>query len=229
MSPAAENIVQPPAADLACVIFDIDGTLTRTNQLIFASFNHVAEKYLGTRLAPEEIISLFGPPEEGGLAKLLAQDQVPEAMDDLCGFYGAHHASMAGVHPGIPELLCFLKERGIRLAVFTGKGNRTTAITLAALGLAERFEMVVSGSDVTRHKPDPEGIAKVLDAFGIPAERVLMVGDAVSDIRASRSAGVRAAAVLWDSVDRTRVLDAGADLVFHTVAEMPPRFRPALQ
>jgi phosphoglycolate phosphatase-like HAD superfamily hydrolase len=56
-----------------------------------------------------------------------------------------------------------------------------------------------------------------------------MVGDAVSDIRASRSAGVRAAAVLWDSVDRTRVLDAGADLVFHTVAEMHTWFRQSLQ
>jgi HAD superfamily hydrolase (TIGR01509 family) len=226
---AGENIAQPPAADLACVIFDIDGTLTRTNQLIFASFNHVAEKYLGTRLAPEDIVSLFGPPEEGGLAKLLGGERVPEAMDDLCRFYLAHHAAMAGVHAGIPEVLHFLKGRGIRLAVCTGKGNRTTAITLSALGLAETFDMIVSGSDVVHHKPHPEGIARVLENFAVPVERVLMVGDAVSDIRASRSAGVRVAAVLWDSMDRERVLGAGADMVFHTVAEMHAWFRLSLQ
>jgi pyrophosphatase PpaX len=226
---AAEHIAQPPAADLACVIFDIDGTLTRTNQLIFASFNHVAEKYLATRLTPEEIIALFGPPEEGGLAKLLGEERVPEAMDDLCRFYGAHHAAMAAVHAGIPDVLRFLKGRGIRLAVFTGKGNRTTAITLEALGLANIFDLVVSGSDVVRHKPDPEGIAKILGTFAIPAARTLMVGDAVSDVRASRSAGVRSAAVLWDSVDRERVLGAGADVVFHSVAEMDTWFRLSLQ
>ena len=73
-----------PAADISCVIFDMDGTLTRTNQLIFASFNHVAEKYLGIRLSPEEIIALFGPPEEGGLSRLLGSAHAPDAMDELC-------------------------------------------------------------------------------------------------------------------------------------------------
>jgi len=46
------------------IIFDIDGTLTSTNELIFASFNHVATKYLNKKLTNEEIISLFGPPED---------------------------------------------------------------------------------------------------------------------------------------------------------------------
>jgi pyrophosphatase PpaX len=229
MCRAGENITQPPATDLACVIFDMDGTLTRTNQLIFASFNHVAEKYLGTRLEHRDIISLFGPPEEGGLATLLGGDRVPEAMDDLCRFYEEHHHEMAGAHAGIPELLHFLKGRGIILGLFTGKGNRTTAITLQALGLKHVFDLVVSGSDVVRHKPDPEGITKVLERFNLPAGRALMVGDAVSDIRASHSAGVRAAAVLWDSLDRERVLNAGPDLVFHTVREMDAWFRISLQ
>jgi HAD superfamily hydrolase (TIGR01509 family) len=226
---AGENIAQPPAADLACVIFDMDGTLTRTNQLIFASFNHVAEKYLGTRLAPEEIVSLFGPPEEGGLATLLGDDRVPGAMDDLCRFYGEHHAEMAAVHQGIPETLRFLRGKGLPLALFTGKGNRTTAITLQALGLADLFDMVVSGSDVVRHKPDPEGITRVLEKFRLPGERTLMIGDALSDIRASRAAGVRVAAVLWDCLDRERVLAAAPDFVFHTVMEMDAWFRTSLQ
>jgi pyrophosphatase PpaX len=215
--------------DLCCVIFDIDGTLTRTNQLIFASFNHVAEKYLGTRLAPEEIVGLFGPPEEGGLAKLLGQERVPEAMDDLCSYYREHHHAMAAVHAGIPALLRLLKDRHITLAVFTGKGNRTTAITLEALGLLPMFDMIVSGSDVVRHKPDPEGILQVLDRYGYPPGRVLMVGDAVSDVRASRAAGVRVAGVMWDCLYPERLLAEAPDLVFHAVADMHAWFSRSLQ
>jgi len=93
---------------IRCVIFDVDGTLTHTNELIFASFNHVARKYLGTTLAPSEIIALFGPPEEGGLVKLMGEETASAAMDDLCEFYHKHHHAMAVVHPGIEDLLRFL-------------------------------------------------------------------------------------------------------------------------
>lgn len=206
----------------------MDGTLTQTNQLIFASFNHVAQKYLGKTLTPGEIISLFGPPEEGGLSCLLGPDRVVSAMDDLCCYYRAHHKALARVHAGIHATLMLLQQRGVRLAVFTGKGNRTTAITLQEFDLASYFELVVSGSDVENHKPHPEGIKKVMSAFSLSPGEVLMVGDAVADIHASRAAGVRVAAALWDSYDRERVLNANADLVFHRVDDMLLWFREHL-
>ncbi len=204
---------------LSCVIFDIDGTLARTNDLIFASFNHVARKYLQRTFPPEEIVRLFGPPEEGALRVMFGDDQVPAAMDELCAYYSEHHAAMASVHPGISEILTFLRARGVKLAVFTGKGRRTTGITLDGLRLSPFFDLVVSGNDVTRHKPDPEGIFKVMGTFGLPPERVLMVGDSVGDIKASRAAGVRMATVLWDVHDRERVIRAATDLVFHSTGE----------
>ncbi len=128
--------------------------------------------------------------------------------------------NMVEVHAGIEQLLQFLKGRGVHLAVFTGKGRRTTAITMAAAGLQQYFQLIVSGNDVTRHKPDPEGILKVLTTFHVPPGQVLMVGDSLADISAARGAGVRVASVLWDSYDTERVLRAGADYVFHNVDEM---------
>lgn len=211
--------------NLSCVIFDIDGTLTKTNELIFASFNHVAAKYLGRIFPPGEIVALFGPPEEGALSAMFGEKNVAAAMDELCEFYSEHHAEMAKVHPGMEEILQFLQLRGIRLAVFTGKGKRTADITLQALNLAHYFELVVSGNDVTRHKPHPEGIQKVLEAFSLFPEQALMVGDSLGDIKASRAAGVRIATVLWDSHDHERVLQTGTDLVFHETAELLNWFR----
>lgn len=207
-----------PSTVLRCVVFDLDGTLTRTNPLIFASFNHVARRRLGVTLAPEEIMGLFGPPEEGGLARLLGVEDVRDAMDELCGFYEAEHGRLASLHEGILPLLEDLRSRGIRCAVFTGKGNRTTSITLRAFGLEPFFEMVVTGSDVSRHKPHPEGIHRVLDRCGVAPGDALMVGDSLSDLRAARGAGVRCAAVTWDSTQEEALRAAGPDYLFRTVA-----------
>ena len=205
---------------IACVIFDVDGTLTKTNELIFESFNHVAEKYTGKRLVPQEIIALFGPPEEGGLARVVGTAALVEAMDDLCAYYQLHHNRLASLHHGIEEILQFLKRRGVKLAVFTGKGARTAKITLQELSIAGYFDIVVSGSDVVNHKPHHEGITKVIEFFSLGPDDVLMVGDTMADVNAARAAGVKVASVLWDSYDRERVMQAKADYVFHTVDQM---------
>ena len=210
---------------IACVIFDMDGTLTKTNELIFESFNHVAEKYTGKRLTPQEIIALFGPPEEGGLAKVVGAKAVDKAMDELCEYYQSHHTRLASLHSGIDDILHYLKNQGVKLAVFTGKGNRTAEITLRELDIAHYFDLVVSGSDVVNHKPHHEGITKVIERFALTPDDVLMVGDALGDVKASRAAGVRVATVVWDSYDKERVLQANADYVFHSVSEMSQWFQ----
>jgi HAD superfamily hydrolase (TIGR01549 family) len=215
------ELLQPFFPDrLACVIFDIDGTLARSNDLVFASFNHVARKYLGTELTRDEIVSLFGPPEEGGLKRILRHETVEEAMDDLCAFYEREHAGLVSLHQGVEDVLTFLDQKGVPLAVFTGKGRRTATITLEHLGILRRFDLVITGSDVARHKPHPEGIFRILDRFGVSAERALMVGDSVSDIDAARSAGVAVACVLWDSLDRQAVVNADANVRFDKPGEL---------
>jgi pyrophosphatase PpaX len=203
----------------SCIIFDLDGTLSRTNELIFATFNHVAEKYMGTRFTPGEITNMFGPPEEIAIANLVGAAHAPEAMEDFYNFYETHHAAMATAYEGIPELLDHLKEEGLVLAVFTGKGRRSALITLERLGIGRFFDLVVSGTDVVNHKPSAEGIHKVMKYFRLGPEEVLMVGDAVSDITASSEAGVAIASVVWDSYNKDRVMEMNNDVLFHTVEE----------
>jgi pyrophosphatase PpaX len=210
---------------LTCVIFDMDGTLTQTNELIFASFNHVASKYLGRTFTPPEIIAMFGPPETGAVKALFGEDRIARAMDELIEFYRDRHAELARLHTGMDEILSFLKGRGVHLALFTGKGRRTTGITLDAFGLNGVFSPVVTGDDVVHHKPHPEGIRKVLDHHGLRPEQVLMVGDSMADVRASKAAGVRMAAVLWDSYEPEKVLAAETALVFHRVDELMKWFQ----
>ena len=204
---------------LRCLIFDMDGTLTQTNRLIFDTFNYVAQKYRGRTYSDPEIIAMFGPPEEGALLSIVTPAEIDTVMRDYLEYYRANHARLARLHPGIEGLLALAKERGRIVALFTGKGSATTMITLEEFGIGRYFDCVVTGTDVTDHKPSPEGIRMILNRFALQPDEALMIGDAVSDVKAARSAGVPVASVLWDSYAKDHVLQMNADLVFHEVAE----------
>jgi len=204
---------------LKCVIFDMDGTLTQTNRLIFDSFNYIALKYEGKKYSEPEITAMFGPPEEGALLNIVGREKIVQAMKEYLEFYGAHHNELARLYPGIKEVVIDLKKRGIHVALFTGKGIDTTSITMDKFGLTPYFDYVVTGSDVTNHKPSAEGIRKIMNHFRLQADEVLMVGDGVPDVKASHEAGVKIAAVLWDSYGKEKVLQMKTDYMFHDVRE----------
>lgn len=205
--------------NLQCVIFDMDGTLTETNRLIFDSFNYIVKQYRGITMPDHEITALFGPPEEGALLPIVGEDSVDKAMQEYLAYYRKNHSTLARMIPGMREVLDDVRRAGRRIALFTGKGTHTTTITLEEFGISEYFDAVITGNDVKNHKPSGEGIRTIMERFGLARNEVLMVGDAVSDVKAAREAGIPIAAVLWDSYGKDRVLNMKTDFVFHTVAE----------
>ena len=200
------------------IIFDIDGTLTFTNQLIFDSFNYIAKKYLGKKFSNEEIIALFGPTEDV-ILKQMFPDKFEEVRKDYYAYYHQNH-NIALLYDGIKELLMDLKNSGVILGIFTGKGKTSSLITLNFLGIRELFDMVVTGDDVKNHKPSPEGIVKFIKTFALKPEEVLMVGDAPSDIKAAKAAGVNIASVVWDSYSANEVRKLNIVTVFETVDDL---------
>lgn len=200
-------------------IFDIDGTLTSTNELIFATFRHVTEKYLNKKVTDEEIISLFGPTEDVILKEWMTNDY-EDARKDYLAFYEAKHHLMADVYPGIKEALQFIKSKNIPLSIFTGKGRDSSLITLKKIGVIDLFDMIVTGDDVENHKPSPEGIEKFVKKYNLNRNKVLMIGDAPADVTAARNAGVKIASVVWDSYAKEKVLQMKSDYVFETVDEL---------
>lgn len=201
------------------IIFDIDGTLTSTNELIFATFRHVIEKHLNKTVTDQEIIDLFGPTEDVILKEWL-KESYDEARGDYYRFYEAQHHLMADIYPGIKEALRFIKSKKIPLSIYTGKGRDSSVITLQKIGVYELFDMIVTGDDVAEHKPSPEGIDLFVEKFNLDREKVLMIGDAPADILAARSAGVKIASVVWDAYAREKVLEMKSDYVFETVDEL---------
>ena len=202
----------------AGIIFDIDGTLTSTNKLIFASFNHIAEKYLHKQFTDEEISAMFGPTEDV-ILKQWCPDNYEEARKDYYDFYEQNH-SMAALYPGIIEILDILKGKNVLLSIYTGKGRDASVITLRKLKIYDYFDLIITGDEVKEHKPSPEGITLFLEKFSLPKDNVLMVGDSPADIKASRAAGVKVASVIWDAYAKKAVIKLNPDYIFNSVVEL---------
>ncbi len=199
-------------------IFDIDGTLTSTNELIFASFNHIAKKYLKKTFTDEEIHSLFGPTEDV-ILKEWCGNNFEEAREEYYRYYSDNHHT-AYVHEGMIEILDYLKSKDFPLGIFTGKGRRASLITLQKIGAEKHFDLIVTGDDVENHKPSAEGILKFVNHFGLSKEKVIMIGDSVGDVKASKEAGIKIASVLWDSHREEKVKSMNSDYYFNTVQEL---------
>lgn len=197
----------------------MDGTLTQTNQLIYDSFNHIAEKYINKRLTPAEVIAYFGPPEKEAVEAMIGSEQIETAMKEYYSFYHSNHNQLASLYPGIVEILNFLKEQQVRIGLFTGKGRNTTDITLQQFEIEQYFDLTITGDDVDEFKPSGDGIRKIMQKFSLRPDEVLMVGDAVADIKAARETNVQIASVLWDSYGKDAVLQLQSDFIFHSVGE----------
>jgi HAD superfamily hydrolase (TIGR01549 family) len=200
------------------ILFDIDGTLTSTNELIFSSFNYITKKYLNKTLTNEEIIGLFGPTEDEILQEWF-NDNYEEIKKDYYDFYLKNH-QLADLYPGIKDLLDFIKSKRVYLGVYTGKGKRAAVITLKEYSIYDYFDMIITGDDLQKRKSSGEGILNFMNRFSLAKENILMIGDSPADVKAAKAAGVRAASVLWDSYSKEKVLTLQSDYYFYSVEEL---------
>lgn len=190
---------------LAGVIFDLDGTLGDTLPVCFAAFRRALSRFSDRYYTDEEIAALFGPSEEGIIQRLVP-DQWQACLETYLKEYEEESARNARLFSGIATALHLLRGRGVALAVVTGKGARSAAISVRHLNLAKHFDVVETGSPEGGVKP--RSIRKILGKWGAPPHEVAYVGDAPSDIEAAREAGVIPLGAAWDATSSAERLSA---------------------
>jgi pyrophosphatase PpaX len=199
------------------VIFDLDGTLGDTLPVCFAAFRETFRHYLGREYGDREIRAMFGPTEEGILQDLLA-DRWEEGLHHYLDAYRAAHVQCPAPFPGINDVLRRLKQRGIPMAIVTGKGPHSAGISLEALGLADLFEVVEAGS--ARGGVKPQAMRKVVTAWGLDPTDVACLGDAPSDIRSAHEIGAIALGAAWASTaDHNLLATHNPHVLFRQVSE----------
>lgn len=187
------------------IIFDLDGTIADTLPLCIAAFKKSIEPLLGKRIRDEEIVATFGPSEEGTIRKLIPLHE-DAGVKSYLTYYEQLHYTCPAPFQGIKELLESLQNKGVQLAMVTGKGKYSTKISLEQFGLSEYFDVLETGSPDGPNKVN--GIRSVLKRFKAEAEECLYVGDAPSDIVYCKEIGIPIAAAAWASTADITALQA---------------------
>jgi len=188
------------------VLFDLDGTLVDSVELIMAAYRHTMQRCLG-HVPPEELwLAGLGTPLRQQLHEFARDAEQHEQMRlTFRDYSNIHHDQMVRSYDGIAELLGELQRRSLKLALVTSKHRASSLRAFRVAGLTGFFEVLVCADDVERHKPDPLPVVRALEGLGSSAERALFVGDSPHDMVAGRRAGVSTAAACWGPFERSHL------------------------
>ena len=203
---------------LKAVLFDFDGTIVDTTELIYESMRRATGEVLGRELSRETLMANVGQPLARQM-ELLADGQ-PEKTEELLEVYLHHneelHEGLIREFPNVGTSLARLRDAGLRLAVVTSKRRFSVEMALDSfLDLRDLFDVLVTMEDTTEHKPLPAPLLKGLELLGdVPPERAAYVGDAPFDVAAAHAAGVKSVAVSWGAFTAEALRAAGPDHLF---------------
>ena len=155
---------------------------------------------------------LDGEPDEA-----LFEKAYPIFMD----LYAENTSKRSTLYPGVSEGLAYLKAEGYKLGCVTNKAEQFTVPLLTDLGIADNFEIIISGDTLTVKKPDPGPLLHAAKFFGVKPENALMIGDSISDVKASRAAGFQILCMSYGYNHGVDIREASPDVVIDSMAELP--------
>lgn len=179
------------------VLFDFDGTVMNTNDVILQSWQYTFRTLRGREEDPEVLLKTFGEPLETTMKKFFPEIPVEESIKVYRSFHYDNFGDLISVFPGMDDLIAEMKRRGYRLGLVTSRLYNTTMQGLEKYGLKEYFDVIVTANDTTKHKPDPEPVNITLEKLGAKPENSIMLGDTLFDLMCAKNAGVRSVLVSW--------------------------------
>lgn len=192
------------------ILFDFDGTLANTIDLIVAAFEYSCQKILGIKPPREAIINTIGLPLADAFVVLT---NAPNKLTELRAAYGQfnneHHDSMIEPIPGVEALLIKLKQRGLKIAVVTSKKPPMLQRGLDCLNLTQYIDATVTVLDTEFGKPHPAPVLLGCEKLGLKPQECVCVGDSPYDMQSGRAANTITAAVKYTAFALDKVLLEG--------------------
>jgi pyrophosphatase PpaX len=206
-------------SEITTLLFDLDGTLINTNELIIASFSHTLEHYYPGQYTREDILPFMGPTLEETFGSIN-----PDRMDEMIARYRQHnwehHDLLVTQFDGVYETIESLAQSNYRLGVVTTKRRDVAERGLKLTNLDKFFEVVVTLEDAAKTKPDPEPILKALSRFNAEATEAMMIGDNYHDIMGGRNAGTLTAGVAWSLKGREVLQSYKPDYMLERMSDL---------
>ncbi|MDO5449170.1 MAG: HAD family hydrolase [Clostridia bacterium] len=201
------------------IIFDFDGTIANTNDIIIESWQAAFMKFAGHTVPVEEIERTFGETVEDTIKTKLPDENWIDVRDFFRDYQKNECKAQISLFPGIREMLEELKAKGIKMATATSRTAKSYHNFMRELDLEKYFDVEITMDDVKTHKPAPESILVALAKMGAKPEETLMVGDTRFDIGCAYNAGVDSVIIHWSHAigelnwEPTYVAESPADII----------------
>ncbi len=203
--------VRPPGA----VLFDIDGTLVDSNYLhvdawlrALQAVGHPVDAWRihrGQGMGSSELLStLLGA----------AADQVGSQAKEQHSEHYQQSSEQLRVFDGARELVTAVAQRGVKVVLATSAAPDELEVLRSILDVEDAVAEITAAEDVDAAKPAPDLVHVALQRAGVPADRVVFVGDTVWDVQACVKAGVACVGVLTGGISAAELTAAGAVAVY---------------
>lgn len=200
-------------------LFDLDGTLVDTTELIRRSFRHVSREMLGEELPDEVLMANVGQPLMTQM-QVLGGDDAQRWYDVYREYNHAVHDEYTRGYAGVRELLEELTGRGVGLAVVTSKSRMTVEMAFRCVPIEGFFGSIITADDTEQHKPNPQPLQLAMRRLDLVPEESVYIGDSPYDIEAGHAAGTATAAVGWGIFPPVRLKEVEPDFYFESPDEI---------
>jgi pyrophosphatase PpaX len=204
------------------VLFDLDGTLIDSIELILNSAQYAFEGREGHVPSAAEWLTGVGIPLATMFRRYARDDAEVDALIAQYRVYQLeHHDRLVKCYDQVVETVAFIRAAGHPVAIVTSKTGRLARRGIDHVGLGAHFDVIIGCDSCERHKPDPEPVHLALERLGYTPSEAVFVGDSVHDIEAGNAAGVTTVAALWGPFSREDLSASRPTYFLERMADLP--------
>jgi len=209
-------------AEAMALLFDLDGTLIDSVDLLLAAFHHAFDAHQLEAPADEQWIAGIGTPLAAQLRQYVSDEALLERVIGTYRTYQReHHDRLLREYDGARDTVALLKARGHPMALVTSKSIDLAHRALEYAGLSASIDVVVGLESTERHKPNPDPVLFALRALGAEASNAAFIGDSPHDMLAGNAAGVVTVAALWGPFSRQTLLATSPTTLAEHIRDIP--------
>ncbi len=207
-------------------IFDLDGTLVDTAPDFKNSVNYMLNELNESQVSLEEIRNWVGYGARELIRRTVVDKNIPhdeQRIEEMLKIFLLHYTHNIDddsvLFNNVRNVLEFLKNNGIKLAVCTNKMERLSNILLEKLNVLHMFDYLVGGDSLSKSKPDPFPLINICEKLNTEISDSIMIGDSVTDLNAGKGAGMPVVLVSYGYTDNKDIYNE-ADLVINDFSQL---------
>lgn len=176
---------------ITTLLFDLDGTIINTPELIMNSFMYSIKENTNYKLTKDEITNVLGHTLDKAFEPYAKDLNHLNKMIQLFRDYSNKNGSSVLVYDDVYETLDYLLEKGYVLGIVTSKSKNIAMKNINDLKLNKYFSTIITYEDTLLHKPNKEPLYKALDLLNKTNEEAIYIGDHDNDVRAGKNASMK--------------------------------------